>query len=153
MERLTLLARSRFPLTVRSMAVAAMLLSAACAPIQVLTGTARPPIPASDVMVYSTAPPRFEQIALLSATTRTVFRPGGQKTVDKLVLRLAAQAAKLGANGIILDDVSDEQSMSLGTGVGSESYTHNADISLGVGGFFGVYKKIGNARAIYVPRG
>jgi len=129
-----------------------LIAAAACAPTQVLTGSARTPIPESDVVVYSAAPAHFQQIALLSATSKTMFHAGGQKSIDKLVRRLAAQAAKLGANGIILDDVSDEQSMSLGTGVGSQSYTHNADISLGFGGFFSVYKKTGNARAIYVPR-
>ena len=32
-----------------------------------------------------------------------------------------------------------------------QSYTHNADISLGFGALFSVYQKTGNARAIYVP--
>jgi hypothetical protein len=138
---------------IRWIGVASMLIvNAACAPTQILTGTARAPIPESDVVVYSAAPPHFEQIALLSATSKTLFRAGGKKTTDKLVARLTVRAAKLGANGIILDDVSDEQSLSLGTGVGSQSYTHNADISLSFGGLFNVYKETGNARAIYVPR-
>jgi hypothetical protein len=137
----------------RSIAAASMLaLTVACAPTQVLTGAVRPQIPASSVVVYSAAPPKYEQIALLSASSKTLFTTGGQKSIDKLVRRLSAQAAKLGANGIILDDLSDEQSLSLGTGVGTDSYTHNADISLGLGGLIGVYKKTGNARAIYVPR-
>jgi hypothetical protein len=135
------------------MAGASMLLAAAgCAPSQVLTGTARAPIPASDVVVYFATPAHFQQVALLCASSKTVFHLGGQKAIDRLVRRLSVQAAKLGANGIILDDVADEQSISLGTGVGSQSYTHNADISLGIGGWFSVYKKTGNARAIYVPR-
>jgi hypothetical protein len=128
-----------------------LIFAAACAPTQVLTGKAKAPIAASDVVVYNAAPPNFQQIALLSTSGRTLFRTGGQKTIDKLVKSLAAQAARLGANGIILDEFSDEQSMSLGTGVGSESYTHNADIGLGIGGFLAVYKKTGYARAIYVP--
>lgn len=135
-------------------ATSMMIISAACAPtqLQVLTGTARPPIPASDVVVYSAPPAHFQQIALLTATRRTVFHIGGAKTIDELTEQLAAQAARLGANGIIVDELFDEQSMSLGTGVGSETYTHNADISLGIGGLFGVYKKTGNARAIYVSQ-
>jgi hypothetical protein len=137
----------------RAVAATSMLiLSAACAPVQVLTGTVRPSIPAPSVVVYSVAPPNFEQVALLSATKKTLFGTGGQRTVDSLVGRLSAQAAKLGANGIILDEFNDERSMSLATGIGSDSYTHNADISLGVGALIGVYKTTGNARAIYVPR-
>jgi hypothetical protein len=135
-------------------AASMMSLSAACTPaqLQVLTGAARAPIPASDVVIYSAAPAHFEQIALLTATRRTVFHVGGRKTIDQLMEQLAAQAAKLGANGLIVDELFDEQSMSLGTGIGSDTYTHNADISVGIGGLFGVYKKTGNARAIYVAR-
>jgi murein endopeptidase len=136
----------------RSLAVAPMFLIAACAPTQVVTGTVRPQVPVASVVLYATPPSTFEQIALLSASSRTLFGTGGQKTVDKLIRRLSSQAAKLGANGIILDDLSDEQSLSLGTGVGSDSYTHNADISLGLGALISVYKKTGNARAVYVPR-
>jgi hypothetical protein len=124
----------------------------ACAPSEVLTGRVRPAIPESEVVVYSAAPPNFEQIAVLSASSKTAFTVGGQKSIDKLVRRLKARAATLGANGLILEDFSDEQSLSFGTGLGSDSYTHNGSISLGVGGFFGVYKKTGNGRAIYVPR-
>lgn len=129
-------------------------LCAACAPseIQVLTGSTRTPISASDVLVYSIPPPHFQQIALLTATRKTAFHVGGKKAVDQLIGLLTAQAARLGANGIIVDELFDEQSMSLGTGVGSDTYTHNADISVGIGGLFGIYKETGNARAIYVPR-
>ncbi len=138
---------------IRSVAATSMLaVIAACAPTQMLTGTVRPPVPPSSVIVYTAAPPKFEQIALLSASGRTLFGVGGQKTIDKLVRRLSVRAGKLGANGIILDDWADEQSISLATGVGSDSYTHNADISLGLGGLFAVYKKTASARAIYVPR-
>jgi hypothetical protein len=146
------LARNKLGRSLHGLAAPAALLIAACTPTQVLTGTARAPIAAADVVVYTAAPARFEQIALLYATEKSWFHTGGQPAVEELVRRLARQAAKLGANGIILDEVADEQSLSLGTGVGSQSYTHNADISLGIGGLFEVYKKIGNARAIYVPR-
>jgi murein endopeptidase len=145
--------RTTKPAWTQSLAAAALLVvNVACAPVQVLTGTVRPPIAASSVVLYGAAPPNFEQIALLCASRTTFFGTGGQRTIDQLVRQLSAQAAKLGANGIILDDLSDERSMSLGTGIGSDSYTHNADISLGFGGLIGVYKKTGNARAIYVPR-
>jgi hypothetical protein len=117
-----------------------------------LTGTVRPPVPVAEVVIYSVAPPNFEQIAFLSASSKTAFTVGGQKAIDKVVKRLTVQAAKLGANGLILEDFSDEQSLSLGTGIGSDSYTHNGSISLGVGGLIGVFKKTGTGRAIYVPR-
>lgn len=116
----------------------------------VMTGTARPPITPDQVKVYWQPPARFEKIALLDATAHSAFVPGGQKTVDKVVERLRAAAAKLGANGVIVGDFSDAQTSSIGTGVGRDSYTHYSSVSLGVGGSFGVFKKTGWAQAVYV---
>lgn len=135
-----------------SLLAGALLLSVACAPTtQILTGEARPPIAVSEVTLYSTPPPGFQEIAVLTATSKTAFGTGGQKSVDTVVERLKQQAAKLGANGLILEDFSDRQTASIGTGVGSDSYTHNGAVSVGVGGGIGIFKKTGKGRAIFVP--
>src|SRR5882762_9453325 len=90
----------------------------ACAPSShILTGTARAPISPSEVKIYSTPPPRFQEIALLDATSKSVFGPGGQKAMDKVIERLKIEAAQLGANGVLLGDVADRQTGSIGTGV------------------------------------
>lgn len=129
--------------------VAAM--AAACAPSShILVGPARPPIPVTDVKVYSQPPAHFAEVAVLSASSKSVFTPGGQRAIDKVVGRLKAQAAQLGANGIILQDFSDRETGALGTGVGSDSYSRNSAVSLGVGGSVGIFNKTGKARAIYV---
>lgn len=125
---------------------------AACAPSShILTGTARPPITVSEVKLYDTPPPRFEEIALLNATSKSAFGPGGQRSMDKVIERLKSEAAKLGANGVLLGDIDDRQTASIGTGVGSDSYTHNSSISLGVGGSLGIFKKTAKGTAIFVP--
>jgi len=135
-------------------AVAAGLMAAACAPSShVLVGTARPPITPDQVKLYLRPPPRFEEVAALNASSKTVFGPGGEKATQKVIARLKAEAAKLGANGIILGGFSDAQTGSFGTGVGSDSYSRNSSISLGVGGAMGIFKKTGEGRAIYVPPG
>jgi hypothetical protein len=134
--------------------VGALALLAACAPsAMLLVGTARPPISAADVKVYDQPPPSFEEVAILNAWSHSLFRPGGPQATDKVIARLKREAAKLGANGIILGDFSDAQTSSLGTGLGSDTYTHNSSISLGAGGAIGIYKKTGKGRAIYVPPG
>jgi len=70
-----------------------------------------------------------------------------------MIESMRGQAAKLGANGLLLEDFSDSDPVSVGTGVGSQTYTHNASISVGVGGSLGVVKKAVKARAIFVaPR-
>jgi hypothetical protein len=128
-------------------------LSACTSSAFLLVGSARPPIAAGDVKIYAQPPPAFEEVAVLNAYSHSVFQPGGQRSIDKVIVRLKEQAAKLGANGIILGDFYDVQTTSLGTGVGTDSYTHNSSISLGVGGAVGIFKKTGKGRAIYVPPG
>jgi hypothetical protein len=132
--------------------LAAAIFLAACAPSShILTGTARPPIAPADVKIYASPPPQFQEIALLDATSSSVFGAGGQKATDKVIERLKAQAAQLGANGVILGDLTDRQTGSIGTGVGSDSYSRGSAVGVGAGGSLGIYKKTGKGTAIYVP--
>jgi len=75
----------------------------------------------------------------------------GQKTTDKVIDQLKAPAAKLGANGLILEGFGERETASIGTGVGSESYSRSSAVGVGASGSFGVFKKTGKARAIFVP--
>jgi hypothetical protein len=132
---------------------AVLALTAACAPSShVLVGKVRPPIAPALVTVYSQAPQHFEEIAVLNASSKSVFS-GGSRSTDKVVERLKIEAAQLGANGIILEGFDQTQSGSLGTGVGSDSYSRHGSVGIGVGGSLGIFKTTGKARAIYVPTG
>jgi hypothetical protein len=134
------------------MLAAAVWTVAACSSSSpVLVGQSRPAIPVDQVKVYSHPPPVFEEIAVLNASSKSVFSPGGPQQIDKVVERLKEQAAQLGANGVILEGFSDAQTASLGTGVGSQSYSRNSAVGVGVGGTFGIFKKTGKGRAIFVP--
>jgi hypothetical protein len=125
---------------------------AACAPSShILVGTARPPIPPSEVKVYLKPPPSFQEIAILNASANSMFGTGGQGSADKVIERLKEQAAKLGANGLILEGMSDRETGSLGGGSGSTSYSGNSAVGVGVGGSLGIFKKTGQGRAIFVP--
>ena len=44
--------------------------------------------------MYEVPPPQAQQIALLDAHTDSVFAPGGQKSIDKVIERLKTQAAQ-----------------------------------------------------------
>ena len=125
----------------------------ACAPsTHVLVGQARPPITPDQVKIYSHPPAtRYEEIAVLDASSKSAFGTGGQKSIDKVIERLKIEAAKLGANGVILEGFSDAETGSLGTGVGSDSYGNHSAVGVGVGGSLGIYKKTGHGDAIYVP--
>ena len=134
------------------LAIFAALTLAACATDSVVVvGAARPAIAPADVKIYSKPPPAFEEIAILNASSNSMFTTGGQATVDKVIQGLKEEAAKLGANGVILEGFSDQATGSVGTGVGSSSYSGNSATGVGVGGSLGIYKKTGHGRAIYVP--
>jgi hypothetical protein len=129
-------------------------LMAACATDSVvITGTPRPAISPAEVKIYSRPPAAFREIAILNASKNSAFTTGGQKTVDKVIEGLKEQAAKVGANGVILQGFSDAQTGSLGSGVGSSSVSSNSAVGVGVGGSLGIYKKTGHGVAIFVPPG
>jgi uncharacterized lipoprotein YajG len=129
-----------------------MLLAACASSSQILTGTPRAPIPPNEVRVYTSSPASFEKIAVLNASKQSVSSAGGERAIQNMIESLKAQAALLGANGLLLEDFSDAQALSLGTGVGSDTYTHNGSISLGLGGSLGIIKKTAKARAIFVAQ-
>lgn len=138
--------------THRLLAFCGCIALAACATDSVvITGTARPPISPADVKIYSRQPPVFEEIAILNASKNSAFTAGGQKTVDKVIAGLKEQAAKVGANGLILEGFSDRQTGAVGSGVGSSSVSSNSAVGVGVGGSLGIYKKTGHGVAIFVP--
>jgi uncharacterized protein YbjQ (UPF0145 family) len=133
--------------------MAALGLAACASDSIVLTGAARPPIPPSEVRMYSHPPAAFEEVAILNTSKSSAFTTGGQKTVDKVIAGLKEQAAKLGANGVILEGFSDSQTGSVGAGGGSDSVSRNSAVGVGVGGSLGIYKKTGHGVAIFVPPG
>jgi hypothetical protein len=130
-----------------------LMLTACASTAPVIVGHTRPAIPVEQVKVYSHPPAVFEDIATLSASSKSAFSPGGPQQIDKVVGRLKQQAAQLGANGLILEGFSDAKTVSLGTGVSSESYSRSSAVGIGVGGSFGIFKKTGKGRAIFVPPG
>jgi hypothetical protein len=132
--------------------ISACLAVAACASTsQLLTGMPRAPVAAAEVRVYTLAPRRFEEIALLGASRKSFSTAGGERAIARMIEAMRGQAAALGANGLLLEDFSDSAAVSVGTVVGSQTYTHNASISVGVGAALGVVKKSARARAIFVP--
>jgi hypothetical protein len=126
-------------------------LNACATSSELLTGAPRSPLMTSAVRVYTQAPQRFEEIAVLSASRKSVSSAGGERAIAKMIETMRTQAAQLGANGLLLEDFSDSDPVAIGTGVGSQTYTHNASIDVGLGGSLDVVKKMARARAIFVP--
>jgi hypothetical protein len=127
---------------------------AACASSsQLVTGTARAPLSADAVKVYTQAPRRFEEIAVLEASRDSLTAAGGERAIAKMIDVMKQRSGRLGANGLLLEDFSDSPAVGVGGGVGSDAFTHNGSISLALGGAIGFVKKSTKARAIFVPPG
>lgn len=114
----------------------------------VMTGVARPAISPEQVKVYS-APPqgRYEQIAVIDANSSRAMAITSQQKTDAVVARLKEEAAKLGANGILLQGISDQAS---GGGVSLGGFSLGRNIGIGTGVTVPVTRKAGSALAIYV---
>ena len=132
-------------------ALLAMMLFGCATSSHVMIGTARPPISPESVRVYVAPPEKYEEIAAIDATSQGSFALTSQQNMDKAIARMKEEAAKLGANGILLQGVQDQQSGSIGTGVGSSSYGPGSSTGVGVGGSFGIYNKAARGIAIFVP--
>jgi hypothetical protein len=125
---------------------------AACASSHVLTGNPRPAIDPSQVRIYYGPPPGgYEEIALLE-TSSGAFTYGEQNKTDSIMTKLRAEAAKLGANGILFQGTADDYggggaSVGVGGGrVGGSSFS-----SAGVGVNISPRQKHARGIAIHVP--
>lgn len=96
----------------------------------VMLGEARPAIDATQVKVYQVPPKRYEEIARLDASSAAGFGTQGQ--INAAINRLAREAAKLGANGVILLGV-DQSGSPVSLGVGAGGYGRHSGASVGLG--------------------
>lgn len=116
---------------------------------KVMLGQARPPIDPSQVQVYSTPPAGSVEIAQLEATSAVGFGTQGQ--TDAAVARLKAEAAKLGANGVVLVGVGASGQSPVGMSVGAGSYGGHVGGGIGIG--IPTQQKKAAGVAIWVPPG
>jgi hypothetical protein len=142
------------PHFLKASAIAAALAFAAlsgCATSHVMVGQARPPISPDQVQIYLHPPAnKYVEIALLDTSSRGAFAITAQGKTNVVIERLKAEAAKLGANGILLENVGDQAGGSVGTGFGSATASGHSAFGVGFGSSSTVYHKKGDGLAIYV---
>ncbi|MFC5570369.1 hypothetical protein ACFPN1_09900 [Lysobacter yangpyeongensis] len=115
----------------RTLIAVLMLTLAACASTHhVMLGQARPAIDPAQVKVYQVPPKHYEEIARLDAKSGVGFGTQGQ--INSAIDRLAREAAKLGANGVILLGV-DQTGSPVSLGVGGGSFGRHGGASVGMG--------------------
>lgn len=128
-----------------------VMMLAACASSHLLTGQPRPPIDPSQVRVYFSAPPGgYEEIARLQ-TGSGAFTYGEQNKMNSVVAKLRAEAAKLGANGVLFTGTDDSYGgSSVGVGAGGGRVGGSGFSTGGVGVSISPSQKYGYGLAIYV---
>ena len=135
-------------------AIAASLSFAAlsgCVSSHVIVGKVRPPISPDLVQLYLHPPAgRYEEVALLDSSSKNSFSFTAQGKTNAVITRLKEEAAKLGANGILLNGVSDQAAGSVSTGIGSATASGNTATGFGIGSSGTVFVKSGSGLAIYV---
>ena len=106
----------------------------------IVTGKKRDPISVDDVQIYRVAPENYEEIAIVSASAGHDFK-SNESLLNSTVKRLKEEAAKVGANGVLLSVIDERDAptttASYGTasvfGSGSSATAYGSGISVGRG--------------------
>lgn len=130
------------------------LLTACVATSHVLLGQPRAPTQPDEVQLYLEPPAHaYEKIAALDTSSRHSWSFTSQGQADVVIRRLKEEAAKLGANGVLLQGITDEPGTTVGTGVGTELYSAHGGIDLGLSGSGLLSNRFGRGIAIYLDSG
>ena len=105
-----------------------------CVPVShIIVGDSREPIHPSNVEIYLDYPEQYEKIALIDAGSNFAFKDPAilfdwQSKMDKATERLKIEAAKLGANGILIINTDNKIYQSTSSdGKGSSSSSSHAE--------------------------
>tara|TARA_Y100001960_G_scaffold286908_1_gene324582 strand:- start:37 stop:465 length:429 start_codon:yes stop_codon:yes gene_type:complete len=88
-----------------------------CYPVShIIIGEKKNPINANLVKVYSDFPDEYEKIAMIEASSDFAFKDMSleitdQRKTDKALARLKEEAASLGANGIVIQSLSNKNKL------------------------------------------
>jgi len=131
---------------VAMVAVIAALVASCASSSKVMLGPVHAPIDPAQVQVYSNVPVGAVEIAQLESISAAGFGTQGQ--TDAAVQRLKREAAKLGANGVVIVGVGSERSGG-GFSIGGGSYGGRVGGGLGIG--IPTTQKHAAGVAIWVP--
>lgn len=121
----------------------------------IVTGITRNPISVNKVRIYRVAPKNYEEIAMVSASAGHDFK-SNSALVNSTIMRLKEEAAKLGANGVLLSQINERDAPSTTTSYGSaRAYGNDGSSAYASGNSISVNRGDAYTRmrglAIYVP--
>lgn len=134
-----------------ALVICSLALLTACASSHVLVGTARTAISPDQVKILIEPPAKYETVALLEASDLGANGFSAQSRTNKVMNRLKAEAAKLGANAILLQGMDTKVIGSVGSGYANTTISGNSAYTTGTGYSSAQVSKVGKAIAIYVP--
>jgi hypothetical protein len=103
------------------------------------------------VQLYTETPSRpFLRIALVSASSRRSWSFSYEGKAEAVIRRLKVEAAKVGANGVLLQGISEESGGAVGTEVGTNYEGPRGTIDVGVGATTFLTSRHGSGVAIYI---
>jgi hypothetical protein len=119
-----------------------------------MVGQARPATAPDEVRVYFTAPRHYQRIAIINSSSGGSWAFTDREQVDDAIHRIKEAAARLGANGILLEGIGTSSSGNLGIalgGIGVGGDHHSVYAGSASGSFYGpILHKTAQATAIYV---
>lgn len=120
----------------------------------IITGNTRSSISPEMVRLYRTAPEKFEEIAIVTASAGHDFKQSSTLQ-NSAIQRLKEEAAKLGANGVLLTEIKDRDAPAVTTTYGTTMARGSGSSVHATGSSIGVNRGDAYARvrgiAIYVP--
>jgi hypothetical protein len=128
----------------------AIILSACAASSAIVVGNVRPAISPNQVKIYLHPPKKYQEIAVLESSSKQSWAVTSQGKMDIVIQRLKDEAAKIGANGILLQGTGNEYGGSVSTGAGAATASGNTAYGTGFGMSAGIFHKAGNGIAIFV---
>jgi hypothetical protein len=103
------------------------------------------------VELYLETPSRpYREIAMLDASSKRSWSFGYEGKAEVVIRRLKEEAAKLGANGVLLKGITDEQGPAVGTDMGTHYEGSRGTVDLGLGAGTLLVSRRGSAIAIYL---
>ena len=131
-------------------AALALALAGCASTSHVMLGDSHPPLAPEQVRIYYQPPAKYLEVALLETQSGS-FTYGEQNKMNSVLGKLRAEAAKLGANGVLIEGVANGYGGSgVGVGIGGGSFGRHSHIGGGVGVDISPTRKHARGVAIYV---
>lgn len=132
--------------------LAALITTYGCVSSHLTIGTVKAPRNYEDLKIYATPPFGYETIAVVRASSKYSFSVNDQMKLDTALFRLKKEAARLGANGIILQSIGDQPVSIIGTHLTNEDGAINKSFVSRLAYFDADVEKNLQGIAIHIPK-